>query len=221
MIFIYYILNIIYYKLITIYYILYTIYYIILDLYYIYLIIYTTSTLPLALYGATAHPALKTNILGRKKGTIFGDAPGSVMSKNHGFSPEQTVLGKSTQLPASLSSGDSAAAHSLANGTDLDSHRFQEMLNKRTRARLAFIHAHNSEAIRRALLRRSCPVRGPFLPGQLVMYWSKRQRPNRADVGRWCGPAKVILQAIVWVSHADRILRCAPERLRPGSLRER
>ena len=92
------------------------------------------------------------------------------LSKNHGFSPEQAVLGKSTQLPASLSSDDSAAAHSLANGTDLDSQRFQEMLNKRTQARLAFIHAENFEAIRRALLRRSCPVRGPFLPGQLVMY---------------------------------------------------
>ena len=33
-------------------------------------------------------------------------------------------LGKSTQLPDSLSSDDSAAAHSLANGTDLDSHAF-------------------------------------------------------------------------------------------------
>ena len=145
------------------------------------------------------------------------------LSKNHGFSPEQAVLGKSTQLPASLSSDDSAAAHSLANGTDLDSQRFQEMLNKRAQARLAFVHADNSEAIRRALLRRSCPVRGPFLPGQLAMYWSKRQRPNRADVGRWCGPAKVILQegsSIFWVSHADRLLRCAPECLQPASLRE-
>ena len=93
------------------------------------------------------------------------------LSKNHGFSPEQAVLGKSTQLlPASLSSDDSAAARSLANGTDLDSQRLQEMLNKRTQARPAFIHVDNSEAIRRALLRRSCPVRGPFLPGQLVMY---------------------------------------------------
>ena len=46
------------------------------------------------------------------------------LSKNHGFSPDQAVLGKSTQLPDSLSSDDSAAAHSLANGTDLDSHAF-------------------------------------------------------------------------------------------------
>ena len=65
------------------------------------------------------------------------------LSKNHGLSPDQAVLGKSTQLPASLSSDDSAAAHSRANGTDLDSQRFQEMLNKRTQARLAFIHADN------------------------------------------------------------------------------
>lgn len=66
------------------------------------------------------------------------------LPKNHGFSPEQAVLGRSAQLPASLASDDSAAAHSLANGTDLDSQRFQEMQNRRTRARLVFIQADNS-----------------------------------------------------------------------------
>ena len=61
------------------------------------------------------------------------------------------------------------------------------------------------------------------MPGQLVMYWTKRQKPNRAETGRWFGPAKVVLQegtSIVWISHADRLLRCAPENLRPASLRE-
>ena len=35
----------------------------------------------------------------------------------------------------------------------------------------------NDQAIRRALLRRSCPVRGPFEPGQLVMYWLSDPKP--------------------------------------------
>ena len=55
------------------------------------------------------------------------------------------------------------------------------------------------------------------------MYWAKRTKPNRAESGRWCGPAKVVLQegsSVVWVSHADRLLRCAPENLRPASLRQ-
>ena len=52
----------------------------------------------------------------------------------------------------------------------------------------------NDQAIRRALLRRSCPVRGPFEPGQLVMYWVKRPKASRQEAGRWHGPAKVIVQ---------------------------
>ena len=55
------------------------------------------------------------------------------------------------------------------------------------------------------------------------MCWAKRTKPNRAESGRWCGPAKVVLQegsSVVWISHADRLLRCAPENLRPASLRE-
>ena len=145
------------------------------------------------------------------------------LSKQSGYSPEQLVLGKSTKLPASLASDDEAAAHSLAIGSDLESQRFKEMLERRTQARQAFIQAENSDAIRRALLRRSCPVRGPYSPGQLVLYWSKRPKPNRAEAGRWCGPARVVLQegtSVVWVSHADRLLRCAPENLRPASIRE-
>ena len=145
------------------------------------------------------------------------------LTRVRGYSPEQIVLGKSTGLPASLASDDNAAAHSLAAGDDLESLRFKNALDRRTQARQAFIQTENSEAIRRAMLRRSCPTRGPFLPGQLIMYWAKRTKPNRAESGRWCGPAKVVLQegsSVVWISHADRLLRCAPENLRPASLRE-
>ena len=112
------------------------------------------------------------------------------LSKKGGYSPEQIVLGKSTPLPGSLAFDESTAAHSLALGEDLESQKFKENLEKRTLARTAFIQAENSEAIRRALLRRSCPTRGPFEPGQMVMYWIKRPRPNRSESGRWCGPAR-------------------------------
>ena len=64
---------------------------------------------------------------------------------------------------------------------------------------------------------------GPFQPGQLVLYWTKRSIPNRSDVGRWHGPARVIVQegnSIVWLSHANRLIRRPPENIRPASLRE-
>lgn len=81
----------------------------------------------------------------------------------------------------------------------------------------------NDQAFRRALLRKSCPMRGPFQAGQIVMYWQKKSKANRQEAGRWHGPARVISQeglSTVWISHADRMLRCSPESLRPASLRE-
>ena len=51
---------------------------------------------------------------------------------------------------------------------------------------------------------RTRPVRGPYLPGQWVLYWIKRSHPNRQAAGRWHGPARVL----------------STERQRPASLRE-
>ena len=147
----------------------------------------------------------------------------NALAKHRGYSPEQIVLGKATRLPASLSSDESTAAHSLALGDDLDCDRFRSLLEKRTKARQAFILADNADSLRRATLRQSRPTRGPYLPGQLVLYWTKRVVPNRSESGRWHGPARVIVQegsSIVWLSHANRLIRRAPESLRPASLRE-
>ena len=145
------------------------------------------------------------------------------LSRNRGYAPEQIVLGKSTKLPASLCSDDEMAAHSLADGTDLESEAFQRQLEIRSRARKLFMLADNDATIRRALLRRTCPVRGPFHVGQNVMYWHRKANPNRREGGRWYGPAKVVCQdgsTTIWVAHGDRLMRCAPESLRPASLRE-
>ena len=147
----------------------------------------------------------------------------NALARHQGYSPEQIVLGKSKKLPASLCSDESSVAHSLAIGEGLESESFRRCLNIRARARQAFILADNSQSMRRAMLRRSCPMRGPFQPGQIVMYWMKRNKPNRQEVGRWHGPAKIVCQegqSVVWVSHSDRLIRCAPENLRPASLRE-
>ena len=147
----------------------------------------------------------------------------NALARAHGYSPEQIVLGKSTKLPASLTSDDQAASHEMAIGTDLESENFRHRLELRTRARQAYILADNSDAMRRAILRKSCPHRGSFHPGQLVLYWVKRSKPNRNEAGRWHGPGKVVAQegsSVVWISHLNRLIRSAPECVRPASLRE-
>ena len=143
--------------------------------------------------------------------------------RHEGYSPEQIVLGRSTPLPASLTSDDCAVSHGLAVGSSLASEKFRAHLECRCLARKAFVLADNDAAIRRALHRRSCPTRGPFEPGQQVMFWHKRSPANRLEAGRWCGPATVMSQvgqSVVWLSFHDRVFRCAPESLRPASLRE-
>ena len=147
----------------------------------------------------------------------------NALTRQQGYSPEQIVLGKSIALPASLSSDDNVSAHSLALGSDLESETFRKQLDVRTRARKAFLLADNDHSIRRALLHRSCPSRGKFAIGQMVMYWQKRNRASRHECGRWHGPAKVVSydgQSSVWIAHADRLFKCALESLRPASLRE-
>ena len=55
------------------------------------------------------------------------------------------------------------------------------------------------------------------------MFWDKRKAPNILEKGRWCGPAQVVCQesrTIMWITHMNRLLRCAHENLRPVSMRE-
>ena len=147
----------------------------------------------------------------------------NALSRHQGFSPEQIVLGKSTRLPASLSSDENASAHCLADGSDLECERFQRNLEARSQARKMFLLADNDASIRRAILRKSNPHPGIFVVGQSVMYWRKKQVSGRREVGRWHGPARIVCSegdSNIWVSHGDRLLRCAPENLRPASLRE-
>ena len=93
----------------------------------------------------------------------------------------------------------------------------------RTAARAAFAKADSSDALRRAMLRRSRGVVHPWACGQLCMYWDKRKSPNVLEKGRWNGPAQIVCQesrTIIWITHLNRLLRCAHENLRPVSLRE-
>ena len=143
--------------------------------------------------------------------------------RHQGYSPEQIVLGKATKTPGSICSDEALGSHALTEGTDLEAERHRLRLCLRCKARQAFLEADNAQSIRRAMLRRSTPLRGPFPPRAWVLYWLQRKSPNRLGAGRWHGPAKVVFQegqSEVWISHETKILRCAPENLRPASVRE-
>ncbi|CAE7230232.1 RE1, partial [Symbiodinium sp. CCMP2456] len=152
----------------------------------------------------------------------------AVLAKNSlvrhgGFSPEQIVFGKSLRVPGSITSDEETSAHILSEGADLESELYRQKLELRCRARRAFMDADNSQAIRRASLRRSNPSRGPYNAGMWVLYWIKKSSPNRLAAGRWHGPAKVICsegKSVIWLAHGTNIIRSAPENLRPASLRE-
>ena len=60
----------------------------------------------------------------------------NALTRHHGYSPEQIVLGKSTSLPASLSSDENVSAHSLADGDTPESEQFRRHLDIRSQARI-------------------------------------------------------------------------------------
>eukprot|EP00435_Cladocopium_sp_Y103_P018919 s1103_g4.t1 len=118
------------------------------------------------------------------------------LSRVKGFSPEQAVLGTARKLPGSVMSGTGLGSLTLAEGTGPESEVFRDSLEMRSSARRAFIEADNSSSLRRALLRRTRPMRGPYEIGDLVLYWRRRGANMRRDHGRWYGPAAVVAELL-------------------------
>ena len=133
----------------------------------------------------------------------------------HGYSPEVIVFGKSSRLPGSIMSDESIPSHMTAvqEPEELHPKGFKHLLQLREVARKAFHTADNSDSIRRAMLKRSCPERGPFNPNSWVMIW--RTTPSKTQ--EWIGPQRVIIQDsnhTVWTTQSGKLYRSAPENVR-------
>ena len=63
------------------------------------------------------------------------------LSLARGFTPEQALLGKARNLPASLTSDNGVGAHALAESETPEGVHFRESLIRREQARRAFIQA--------------------------------------------------------------------------------
>ena len=140
------------------------------------------------------------------------------MSHHEGFTPELWVLGKMRALPGTNTDLylDSAGFMGL-NAESLEGARFHATMARREAARMAFVHAEHSTALRRALNARSRPDRMRCKPGELLMFWKSGKG---VEPGAWHGPAKVLMvegNNLVWISYLTRLFRCAPEHVRPLS----
>ena len=108
------------------------------------------------------------------------------------YTPEQAVLGKARALPASLVSDSSAAAHSLAESNSQEGIDFRESLRKRELARKACLLADNSNALRRALLRRPRKDPDGYSKGDWVLHWRQNKGNLKGERGRWHGPGQIV-----------------------------
>ena len=147
----------------------------------------------------------------------------NALSRVKGYTPEQAVLGISRRLPASVVSDTSQASHTMAADVSPESERFRAALERRSQARKAFIEADNCSSLRRALLRKTRPIREPYEEGDWGLYWRRRGGNMRRERGRWYGPARIVQvegKRVVWLVHANQVVRASPEQLRPASSRE-
>ena len=139
----------------------------------------------------------------------------NTLSVRHGYSPEIIVFGKQSRLPGSILIDESIPSHlsALQELETMSQDEFRQQLQMREMARRAYHMADNSDTIRRAILRRSCPDRGHYQQGQWVMIWRTLGIRNPG----WIGPQRVIIQDsnhTVWSTQGGKLYRSAPEHVR-------
>lgn len=139
----------------------------------------------------------------------------NALSIRHGYAPEIIVFGKHSRIPGSVLSDESLPSHSQAIQEEdhpLGPQGLRRQLSLRESARRAFHTTDNSSALRRSILKRSCPTRGPSHRNDWVMIWK-----NTQGEPRWVGPQRVILQdgnTSVWTTQAGKLYQRAPEHVR-------
>ena len=131
---------------------------------------------------------------------------------NAGFTPAQWVLGKLPVEVCSLTSEDEHLA--VHEEMELGESRFSQQMNIRQAAKEGFAFVDSSDRVRRALLRRSTPLRGPYSSGDLVCF--RRQ-------GRWFGPGRVVGRegrSNLWIVHAGIPMVVSEDNVRPSNAGE-
>ena len=116
----------------------------------------------------------------------------------NGYSPSQWVLGLSeVRVPGSLLDDGEAQRLELLEAADDPTSAFARSLGIRESARVAQVRLDNDARVRRALLHKSTPTRGPYPVGSYVYFYRLQAPPTgqaraQARNFRWFGPARVI-----------------------------
>ena len=143
------------------------------------------------------------------------DAKNNLVQQN-GYMPRQWVFDMIPRVPG----------HLLEENPDLPNldpeGRFRRIAEMRHKCRMAAIETEANANIRKTLIGRSRPMRGNYVPGDLVDYWRAGTGVHQAQ-GQWLGPSRVIgiEGGNVWVSHRATDIKCAKEQLRMASPAER
>eukprot|EP00439_Symbiodinium_sp_Y106_P068391 s2336_g11.t1 len=138
----------------------------------------------------------------------------NAMYNHDGYVPSQWVLGRLPHDVTSLlgeSEVESLGPHQEAYDPETV---YGKNLQIRQWAKECFIYLDSNQRIRRAMLRQSHPMRGPYHTGDLVSYCRR---------GRWFGPARVLAhegKSSVWLVHGGMTLLVAETSLRPASTEE-
>ena len=103
--------------------------------------------------------------------TIEINAAKNSLARKAGFSPAQWVLGRDVRVPACLVDDGEAQRISAQVASMTLTARFAWKVELREASRVAFTLAANSEAVRRAELRKVRPTRGPFEVGQWIFFY--------------------------------------------------
>ena len=118
------------------------------------------------------------------------------LAQHNGYMPRQWVFGLIPRVPG----------HILEENSDLPNldpeGRFRRIAEMRHKCRMAAIETEAKAKIRKSLIGRSSPMRGNYVPGDLVYHWRAGTGVHQAQ-GQWLGPARVIgiEGRNVWVSH--------------------
>ena len=141
-----------------------------------------------------------------------------VLINHGGYSPAQWVSGHTPEDLTSLNSQDPENHLGVHQGlVDAEERTPQEQfmmqLLMRQTAKEMYMQVDSSQRIRKALLRKSVPMRGPYHTGDLVCF-SKN--------GKWFGPARVLTneeKSSLWLVHGVTVL-VAETSCRPASTQE-
>ena len=118
----------------------------------------------------------------------------------------KSFFGKQSRIPGPILSDESIASHlnAIQETETVSQDDFPRHLQLREMARKAYHVADNSDSLRRAILRRSCPDRGHYQQGQWVMIWRTQGIRNPG----WVGPQRVIIQHsnhTVWTTQGGKL----------------